>query len=134
MKAMVTGMFEKVEILLRLKMSINRKIIRNKANETLLFVRTRDAPSPNDAYLGSDKVGRLVEDGNCVGKGSRQQRDENRLTKTTLATSDDDDCSFRPLLLTTGQLGEGGDVRRSTKVMKVVGDGGWSIPSGTGEQ
>ena len=46
----------------------------------------------------------------------------------------DDDCSFRPLRLTTGQLGEGGDVRRSTKVMKVVGDGGWSIPSGTGEQ
>ena len=57
-------------------------------------------------------MGRLVEDGNCVGKGSRQQRDENRLTKTTLATSDDDDCSFRPLLLTTGQLGEGGDDRR----------------------
>ena len=111
---MMTGMLEKIEILLRLKMSINRKIIRNKANETLLFVGTRDAPSPNDAYLGSDKVGRLVEDGNCVGKGSRQQRDENRLTKTTLATSDDDDCSFRPLLLTTGQLslGEGGDDRR----------------------
>ena len=24
----------------------------------------------------------------------------------------DDDCSFRPLLLTTGQLGEGGDDQR----------------------
>ena len=46
----------------------------------------------------------------------------------------DDDCSFRPLLLTTGQLGEGEDGRRPAKVMKVVGDGGWSIPSGTGEQ
>ena len=46
----------------------------------------------------------------------------------------DDDCSSRPLLLPTGQLGEQEDGRRSAKVNKVVGDGGWSIPSGTGEQ
>ena len=67
---MMTGMLEKVEILLRLKMSINRKIIRNKANETLLFVGTRDVPSPHDTYLGSDKVGRPGEGGKCFRKGS----------------------------------------------------------------
>ena len=49
-------------------------------------------------------------------------------------TDNDDDSSFHPLLLTTGQLEEGEDGRRSAKVMKVVGDGGWSIPSDTGEQ
>ena len=55
-------------------------------------------------------------------------------TTTTDNAEYDDDCSFRPLLLTTGQLEEGEDGQRSAKVMKVVGDGGWSIPSGTGEQ
>ena len=57
MKAMVTGMFEKVEILLRLKMSINGKIIRNKANETLLFVRTRDARRPMTLTLDRTRWG-----------------------------------------------------------------------------
>ena len=30
--------------------------IEKNGNETLLFVATRAAPSPRDAYLGSDKV------------------------------------------------------------------------------
>ena len=49
-------------------------------------------------------------------------------------TDNEYDCSFRPLLLLTGQLGEREDGRRSAKVDKVVGDGGGSIPSGTGDQ
>jgi len=56
---------EQVRILLQMKMSINRRKLRKNGNETLLFVGTRDAPSPHDAYLGSDKVGHPGEDGKC---------------------------------------------------------------------
>ena len=44
-------------------MSINWRKLRKNGNEILLFVGTRDVPSPHDTYLGSDKVGRPGEDG-----------------------------------------------------------------------
>ena len=49
-------------------MSINRRKLRKNGNETLLFIGTRAAPSPQDAYLGSNKVGRPGEDGKCFRK------------------------------------------------------------------
>ena len=51
-------------------MSINRRKLRKNGNETLLFIGTRAAPSPQDAYLGSNKVERPGEDGKCFRKGS----------------------------------------------------------------
>ena len=116
-------------------MSINWRKLRKNGNETLLFVGTRDAPSTHDAYLGSTRCGVRERTGSASERVRchmlrYRQRDE-------LYDDDadnDDGCSFRPLLLTTGQLEEGEDGPRSAKVMKVVGDGGWSIPSDTGEQ
>ena len=52
------------------KIILNQRKLKNIVNETLLFVETRAAPSPHDAYLGSDKVGRPGEDGKCFRKGS----------------------------------------------------------------
>ena len=49
-------------------MSINRRKLRKDGNETLLFVATRAALSPHDAYLGSDNVGHPGEDGKCFRK------------------------------------------------------------------
>ena len=47
------------------KIILNQRKLKNIVNETLLFVKTRAAPSPHDAHLGYDKVGHPWEDRKC---------------------------------------------------------------------
>ena len=94
-------------------MSINRRKFRNNGNETLLFVGTRDAPSPHEAYLGSDKVGHPGEDGKCFRKCSVCSDIDSTMNfmMTTLTTTTR--LLFSPLAFANGS------VRRTRRWSKV---------------